>query len=169
MIRTESLTYEYDTFDTEGHKSGTLRALEDVDLTVKPGQFVTILGRNGSGKSTLAKQMNALLLPTAGTVWVDGKDTRNEEDIWAIRQSAGMVFQNPDNQIVGTVVEDTAMEMIDKMIDDESEIISIYFGDEVDEEIANDFAANVEKKYPDLSVELHSGGQPIYYYIVSVE
>ncbi len=106
MIRTESLTYEYDTFDTEGHKSGTLRALEDVDLTVKPGQFVTILGRNGSGKSTLAKQMNALLLPTAGTVWVDGKDTRSEEDIWAIRQSAGMVFQNPDNQIVGTVVEE---------------------------------------------------------------
>lgn len=106
MIKTESLTYEYDIFDTEGHKNGTLRALEDIDLTVKPGQFVAVLGRNGSGKSTLAKQMNALLLPTEGAVWVDGKDTRDEKEIWAIRQSAGMVFQNPDNQIVGTVVEE---------------------------------------------------------------
>ena len=106
MIKTESLTYEYDTFDTDGHKSGTLRALEEIDLAVKPGQFVAVLGRNGSGKSTLAKQMNALLLPTEGAVWVDGKDTRDQDQIWDIRQSAGMVFQNPDNQIVGTVVEE---------------------------------------------------------------
>ena len=83
----------------------------------------------------------------------------------------GNIMGIGDHEIlaVGTVVEDTAMDMIDKMVDDESEIVSIYYGDEVDEEIANDFASNVEKKYSDLSVELHPGGQPIYYYIVSVE
>ena len=106
MIHTKSLTYDYETFDSEGNADGVVRALDDIDIDIEPGTFVAILGRNGSGKSTLAKQMNALLLPTQGTVWVDGKDTRSEADIWNIRQSAGMVFQNPDNQIVGTVVEE---------------------------------------------------------------
>ena len=106
MIHTKSLIYDYETFDSEGNADGVVRALDDIDIDVEPGKFVAILGRNGSGKSTLAKQMNALLMPTSGTVWVDGKDTHNQEDLWSIRQSAGMVFQNPDNQIVGTVVEE---------------------------------------------------------------
>lgn len=106
MIHAKSLIYDYETFDSEGNADGVVRALDDISVDIKRGSFVAILGRNGSGKSTLAKQMNALLLPTAGTVWVDGKDTRDESELWNIRQSAGMVFQNPDNQIVGTVVEE---------------------------------------------------------------
>ncbi len=106
MIHAKSLTYDYETFDSEGNADGVVRALDDISVDIEHGKFVAILGRNGSGKSTLAKQMNALLLPTSGTVWVDGKDTKNQDDLWDIRQSAGMVFQNPDNQIVGTVVEE---------------------------------------------------------------
>lgn len=106
MIHAKSLIYDYETFDSEGNADGVVRALDDISVDIKRGSFVAILGRNGSGKSTLAKQMNALLLPTSGTVWVDGKDTRDESELWNIRQSAGMVFQNPDNQIVGTVVEE---------------------------------------------------------------
>ena len=106
LIHTKSLIYDYETFDSEGKADGVVRALDNIDIDIKPGRFVAILGRNGSGKSTLAKQMNALLLPTSGTVWVDGKDTRDQDELWSIRQSAGMVFQNPDNQIVGTVVEE---------------------------------------------------------------
>lgn len=104
MIHAKSLIYDYETFDSEGNADGVVRALDDISVDINRGSFVAILGRNGSGKSTLAKQMNALLLPTSGTVWVDGKDTRDESELWNIRQSAGMVFQNPDNQIVGTVV-----------------------------------------------------------------
>lgn len=83
-----------------------IQALKDIDLSIKEGEFLAVLGRNGSGKSTLAKLMNALLLPAKGTVIVNGFDTSNEELLWDIRSSTGMVFQNPDNQIVGTVVEE---------------------------------------------------------------
>ena len=83
-----------------------IRAVDEVSLQVEKGDFVAILGHNGSGKSTLAKHMNAILTPTGGTMWVDGKDTRDEDRLWEIRQSAGMVFQNPDNQIIGTIVEE---------------------------------------------------------------
>lgn len=106
MIKTDKLVYEYEKHDEEGNVSGTFRAIDEVSLEIEPGQFIAILGHNGSGKSTLAKHMNAILVPTEGTMWVDGKDTSKEEEIWNIRQSAGMVFQNPDNQIIGTVVEE---------------------------------------------------------------
>jgi len=106
MIKTEKLIFEYEKRDDEGNVIGAHRAIDEVDLNIEPGQFIAILGHNGSGKSTLAKHMNAILAPTSGTMWVDGKDTREEENIWDVRQSAGMVFQNPDNQIIGTVVEE---------------------------------------------------------------
>ena len=83
---------------------GITRAVDEVDLDVKQGDFIAILGHNGSGKSTLAKHINAILYPTEGTVWVDGMDTQDEAHLWDIRQEAGMVFQNPDNQIIGQVV-----------------------------------------------------------------
>ena len=86
--------------------SGKHRAIDGVNLNIEEGQFIAILGHNGSGKSTLAKHINAILTSTEGTMWVDGKDTKDLEKLWEIRQSAGMVFQNPDNQIIGTVVEE---------------------------------------------------------------
>lgn len=92
--------------DEEGNVIGTSRAIDEVDIEAKEGQFIAILGHNGSGKSTLAKHLNAILLPTEGSVWVDGKNTSNPDELWNVRQSAGMVFQNPDNQIIGTVVEE---------------------------------------------------------------
>lgn len=106
IIETDHLSYDYIKHDEEGNVEGTVRAVSDVSLSVKPGEFIAILGHNGSGKSTLAKHLNALLLPTEGTVWVDGKETSAEGNIWDVRQSAGMVFQNPDNQIIGQVVEE---------------------------------------------------------------
>ena len=106
MIRTKNLVFEYKKHDDEGNVIGAHRAIDEINLDIEPGQFIAILGHNGSGKSTLAKHMNAILVPTGGTMWVDGKDTSNEENIWDVRQSAGMVFQNPDNQIIGTVVEE---------------------------------------------------------------
>lgn len=106
MIKTKNLIFEYEKRDEEGNIIGSHRAIDDVSVDLKPGQFIAILGHNGSGKSTLAKHMNAILTPTEGTMWVDGKDTRKEENIWDVRQTAGMVFQNPDNQIIGTVVEE---------------------------------------------------------------
>lgn len=106
MIKTDKLVFEYEKQDEEGRVVGMERAVDKVDLDIRPGQFVAILGHNGSGKSTLAKHMNSILVPTAGTMWVDGKDTSLEENLWAVRQSAGMVFQNPDNQIIGCVVEE---------------------------------------------------------------
>ena len=106
MIKTDKLVFEYEKQDDEGRVIGVSRAIDEVDFEVKPGQFVAILGHNGSGKSTLAKHMNAILVPTDGTMWVDGKDTRKEDNVWDVRQSAGMVFQNPDNQIIGCVVEE---------------------------------------------------------------
>ena len=106
MIKTENLSFEYEKRDEEGNVIGTHMAVDGVELSIEPGQFIAILGHNGSGKSTLAKHMNAILVPTGGTMWVAGKDTKQDENLLDIRQSAGMVFQNPDNQIIGTVVEE---------------------------------------------------------------
>ncbi len=106
MVQAHSLVYEYKKYDEEGRETDAARAVDQVSLQIQKGEFVAILGHNGSGKSTLAKHMNAILTPTGGTMWVDGKDTREEEHLWEIRQRAGMVFQNPDNQIIGTIVEE---------------------------------------------------------------
>ena len=106
MIRAEKLVFEYDKRDEDGNVIGSRRAIDGVDIDIPQGSFVAVLGHNGSGKSTLAKHMNAILVPTDVTMWVDGKDTKDLEKLWEIRQSAGMVFQNPDNQIIGTVVEE---------------------------------------------------------------
>ena len=106
IIRTEQLVFEYIRRDEEGNVEGITRAVDEVDLDVEQGDFVAILGHNGSGKSTLAKHINAILYPTEGTVWVDGMNTQDDKDLWNIRQEAGMVFQNPDNQIIGQVVEE---------------------------------------------------------------
>ena len=106
MIKTDKLVFEYAKRDEEGNIIGKSRAIDEVSLDIEPGQFIAILGHNGSGKSTLAKHMNALLVPSDGTMWVDGMDTKADEHLWDVRQSAGMVFQNPDNQIIGTVVEE---------------------------------------------------------------
>ena len=106
MIKTDKLVFEYEKRDEEGNIIGKSRAIDEVSLDIEPGQFIAILGHNGSGKSTLAKHMNALLVPSDGTMWVDGMDTKEDEHLWYVRQSAGMVFQNPDNQIIGTVVEE---------------------------------------------------------------
>ena len=105
MIKTDKLVFEYAKRDEEGNIIGKSRAIDEVSLDIEPGQFIAILA-HGSGKSTLAKHMNALLVPSDGTMWVDGMDTKEEEHLWDVRQSAGMVFQNPDNQIIGTVVEE---------------------------------------------------------------
>lgn len=106
IIKAKDVIYDYIKRDEEGNVEGTLRAVDRVTLDIHQGDFVALLGHNGSGKSTLAKHMNAILYPTEGTIWVDGKDTRDEDELWNIRQSAGMVFQNPDNQIIGQVVEE---------------------------------------------------------------
>lgn len=106
MIRTKNLIFDYKKYDDEGNVIGTRRAIDEVNLEIEPGEFIAILGHNGSGKSTLAKHMNAILTPTGGTMWVDGKNTSEEDHVWDVRQTAGMVFQNPDNQIIGTVVEE---------------------------------------------------------------
>ncbi len=106
IIKAENVHYEYLSYDDEGKPAGTTTAVDGVNLDVEPGQFIGILGHNGSGKSTFAKHLNALLVPTEGTVWVEGSDTRDESRIWDIRQTAGMVFQNPDNQIIASVVEE---------------------------------------------------------------
>ncbi|MGE5507646.1 MAG: ATP-binding cassette domain-containing protein, partial [Chitinophagales bacterium] len=100
FLRADNLTHVYETRDGE-----TLRALDQLNLEIGAGEFVAIVGRNGSGKSTLAKHFNALLVPTEGTMLVGGRDTRAPENLWPIRQAVGMVFQNPDNQIVATTVE----------------------------------------------------------------
>ena len=105
IVKTAKLIYDYIRYD-ENEKEETFRAIDGVDLEVEPGQFIAVLGHNGSGKSTLAKHLNALLVPSEGTVWLDNMDTRDDSHIWDIRQEAGMVFQNPDNQIVANVVEE---------------------------------------------------------------
>ena len=106
IVKTENLVYEYIRRDEEGNVEGITTAVDQVNLDIAPGEFIAILGHNGSGKSTLAKHINAILNPTEGTVWVDGMDSSEDEHIWEIRQTAGMVFQNPDNQIIGQVVEE---------------------------------------------------------------
>lgn len=106
MIDAKKLVFEYIRRDEEGNVEGINRALDEVTLDVLEGDFVAILGHNGSGKSTMAKHINAILTPNEGTLFVNGYDTKDEENIWDIRQSAGMVFQNPDNQIIATVVEE---------------------------------------------------------------
>ena len=106
MIQAKDLVFEYIRRDEEGNVESITRAIDEVDITIKKGSFVAILGHNGSGKSTFAKHTNAILLPTSGTVLVNGMDTTDEEKLWDIRQAAGMVFQNPDNQIIATVVEE---------------------------------------------------------------
>ena len=106
IIKAVKLCFDYMKYGEDDSKVERVRAIDDVTLDIKKGDFIAILGHNGSGKSTLAKHMNALLVPTEGTMWVDEIDTAGEEKIWKIRQKAGMVFQNPDNQIIGTVVEE---------------------------------------------------------------
>lgn len=106
IVKTKDLTYEYVRRDEEGNVEGFTTAVDKVNLDVRAGEFIAILGHNGSGKSTLAKHINVILNPTEGTVWVDGMDTSEEAHVWDIRQRAGMVFQNPDNQIIGQVVEE---------------------------------------------------------------
>lgn len=106
IITANKLTFEYIRRDEEGNVEGITKAIDNVSLNIERGQFIAVLGANGSGKSTFAKHLNALLFPTEGTVTVDGNDTNDENNIWYIRQCAGMVFQNPDNQIIGQVVEE---------------------------------------------------------------
>ncbi|MCQ2542248.1 MAG: energy-coupling factor transporter ATPase [Lachnospiraceae bacterium] len=106
IVETKKLAYEYIRRDAEGNVEGITRAVDDVTMNIHQGEFVAILGANGSGKSTLAKHLNAIFYPTEGSVFVDGKDTKDESKLWDIRRTAGMVFQNPDNQIIGQVVEE---------------------------------------------------------------
>jgi len=106
IIKAKDLTFEYIRRDEDGNVEGITTAVDNVNIDIKPGEFIAILGHNGSGKSTLAKHMNALLYPTDGTLWVDGIDTSDEKRILEIRQTAGMVFQNPDNQMICTLVEE---------------------------------------------------------------
>ena len=106
IIKAFKLGFDYLKYDEDGNVEATQRAVNDVNLDIEAGDFVAVLGHNGSGKSTLAKQINALLIPSEGTMCVDDMDTAKEPELWKIRQKAGMVFQNPDNQIIGTVVEE---------------------------------------------------------------
>ena len=106
IIKAVKLAFDYLKYDEDGNVQETQRAVDGVDIDIKEGQFVAILGHNGSGKSTFAKHINALLLPSDGTIWIDGINTSEEPELWKVRQKAGMVFQNPDNQIIGTVVEE---------------------------------------------------------------
>jgi energy-coupling factor transport system ATP-binding protein len=106
IIKAVKLAFDYLKYDEDGNVQETQRAVDGVDIDIKEGQFIAILGHNGSGKSTFAKHINALLLPSDGTIWIDGINTSEEPELWKVRQKAGMVFQNPDNQIIGTVVEE---------------------------------------------------------------
>lgn len=106
IVKAKNFTFEYIRRDEDGNVEGITKAVDNVSIDIKQGDFVAVLGHNGSGKSTFAKHLNALVMPTEGTVWVDGMDTREEENTLKVRQTAGMVFQNPDNQIVGTLVDE---------------------------------------------------------------
>ena len=115
IIKSEKISYSYPVFEEPDSqenkellekKKEAAKALDGVSLEVRPGQFICILGRNGSGKSTFAKHLNALITPTEGTLWIDGMDTKDEEKLWEIRRTVGMVFQNPDNQIIGSIVDE---------------------------------------------------------------
>lgn len=109
IIKTSKLVHEFIRRDEEGNVESITTALDNVNLDIKEGQFIAILGHNGSGKSTLAKHINALLAPSDGTIWVDGMDVSKEENVIPVRKSAGMVFQNPDNQIIANVVEEDGL------------------------------------------------------------
>ena len=106
IIKAVKLAFDYLKYDEDGNVQETQRAVDGVDVDIREGQFVAILGHNGSGKSTFAKHINALLAPSDGTIWIDGINTLEEPELWKVRQKAGMVFQNPDNQIIGSVVEE---------------------------------------------------------------
>lgn len=106
IVKAKNLTFEYIRRDEDGNVEGITKAVDNVSIDIKQGDFVAVLGHNGSGKSTFAKHLNALVMPTEGTVWVDSMDTREEENTLKVRQTAGMLFQNPDNQIVGTLVDE---------------------------------------------------------------
>ena len=106
IVKASKLIFEYIRRDEEENVEEVKRAIDDVDVDIKKGDFVAVLGHNGSGKSTFAKHINGILMPSEGTVWVSGMDTRDDEHIWDVRKAAGMVFQNPDNQIIGNVVEE---------------------------------------------------------------
>ena len=106
IIKAVKLAFDYLKYDEDGNVQETQRAVDGVDVDIREGQFVAIPGHNGSGKSTFAKHINALLLPSDGTIWIDGINTLEEPELWKVRQKAGMVFQNPDNQIIGSVVEE---------------------------------------------------------------
>lgn len=106
MVKVRDLSFEYIRRDENGNVEAINKAIDNVNLDVKKGDFIAVLGANGSGKSTLAKHINAILYPTEGSVWVNGMNTAEDKNLWEIRQSAGMVFQNPDNQIIATVVEE---------------------------------------------------------------
>ena len=106
IIKATKLVYEYLKYNEAGEAQEKNRAIDELSLEIEPGQFIAVLGHNGSGKSTFAKHINGLLVPTEGTLWVDSMDTSKEGELWKIRQKAGMVFQNPDNQIIGSVVEE---------------------------------------------------------------
>lgn len=106
MIRVKDLSFEYIRRDEDGNVESVNKAIDNINLEISKGDFVAILGANGSGKSTFAKHINAILYPTEGTIWVNGMNTAEDKNLWDIRQSAGMVFQNPDNQIIATVVEE---------------------------------------------------------------
>ena len=108
IVRAENVSYEYTkVVEIQGENvERKLMALDNINIDIEEGSFIAVLGHNGSGKSTFAKHINALITPSSGTVWVDGYDTKDDEQVWNIRQSAGMVFQNPDNQLVATIVEE---------------------------------------------------------------
>ena len=106
IIKARDVTFEYIQRDEEGNVEGIITAVDNVNLDIQKGDLIAILGHNGSGKSTFAKHINALLTPTEGTLWVDGMDTSDEDKVLDVRQTAGMVFQNPDNQIVCTLVDE---------------------------------------------------------------
>ena len=106
IIEAKNLVFEYIRRDKDGNVDGINRAIDDIELSIEPGQFISIIGHNACGKSTLAKHLNAIYHPTEGTIYVDGMDTSDDDKVWDIRQTTGMVFQNPDNQIIGTVVEE---------------------------------------------------------------
>lgn len=106
MVDAQDLVFEYEIRDDEGHKIGAVRALDHVNIDINKGEFVAVLGHNGSGKSTFAKHLNGILSHQEGTLWVDGIDMSDKDQIWEVRSRVGMVFQNPDNQIVATIVEE---------------------------------------------------------------